>query len=71
MNKKLRKILSFEECIPNIQHLLVEFFGKLVFKEHFEKKDQTKKFESFEFTLRKESVGLIMQFLNQEAVDKR
>ena len=40
--KYLRKINSFEECIPNIQHLLVEYFGKLVYREYFEKKEKNK-----------------------------
>lgn len=68
-----RKIVSFEECIPNLQHLLVEYFGKLVYREHFEKKNNNeKKFDLFESTLKKDSIfALVLQFLNKEAADKR
>ena len=76
MNKErkyLRKIFSFEECIPNIQHLLVEYFGKLDNRLHYEKKEKKeRKFEIFEFILKKDSIiPLIMQFLNNEAIEKR
>jgi hypothetical protein len=71
--KILRKINSFEECIPNLQHLLVEYFGKLVYREHFQRKDiiKEKKFELFDSTLKKDSIfACILQFLQKETSEK-
>ena len=76
MNKErinLRQISSFEECIPNIQHLIVEYFGKLVTRDYFEKKEKNeKKFEMLENTLKKDSIyGFILKFINKESSEKK
>ena len=72
MNKGFMRINYYEECIPNIQNLLVEYFGKLVLRVNYEKGGKKeKKFETFDLIIKKkESISQIIQFLGREASEK-